>query len=30
MSELEIKVTELENGIRVVSDKMESVESVSL
>ena len=30
MSELGIKVTELENGIRVVSDKMESVESVSL
>ena len=30
MSESEAQVTELTNGIRVVSDKMESVESVSM
>ena len=30
MSESEPKVTKLTNGIRVVSDKMESVESVSM
>ena len=30
MSESQVKVTNLDNGIRVVSDTMNSVESVSL